>query len=39
LRSVYDWFERAERGVYQLTELGEAALRGWPVVTTAAAMR
>jgi hypothetical protein len=33
---VYGWFERAEHGVYRLTELGEAALRRWPVMTTAA---
>jgi hypothetical protein len=38
LRNVYGWFERAERGVYRLTELGEAALRRWPVTTTAAAV-
>jgi hypothetical protein len=37
LRNVYGWFERAERGVYRLTELGEAALRRWPVTTNAAA--
>jgi hypothetical protein len=37
LRNVYGWFERAERGVYRLTELGEAALQRWPVMTTAAA--
>ena len=30
LRNVYGWFERAERGVYRLTELGEAALVRWP---------
>lgn len=36
LRNVYGWFERAERGVYRLTELGETALRRWPVMTTAA---
>jgi hypothetical protein len=29
-RNVYGWFERAERGIYQLTEVGEAALRRWP---------
>jgi hypothetical protein len=28
LRNVYGWFERAERGVYRLTEAGHAALRG-----------
>jgi hypothetical protein len=33
LRNVYGWFERAGRGVYRLTALGEAALRRWPVVT------
>jgi hypothetical protein len=36
LRAAYGWFERAERGMYRLTELGEAALRRWPVTTTAA---
>ena len=30
LRNVYGWFERTQRGVYRLTELGEAALRRWP---------
>jgi hypothetical protein len=31
LRNVlYDWFERAERGVYRLSSLGEAALERWP---------
>ncbi len=38
LRNVYGWFERAEHGVYRLTEPGEAALRRWPVMTTAAAV-
>jgi hypothetical protein len=36
LRNVYGWFERTERGVYRLTELGETALRRWPVMTPAA---
>jgi hypothetical protein len=30
VRNVYGWFERAARGVYQLTGLGEAALQRWP---------
>lgn len=29
LRNVYGWFERVERGLYRLTETGEAALRRW----------
>jgi len=28
--NVYGWFDRAERGVYLLTEAGHAALRRWP---------
>ncbi len=28
-RNVYGWFERVERGIYRLTEPGEAALRRW----------
>ena len=28
-RNVYGWFERAERGVYRLTGLGEAAIEHW----------
>jgi hypothetical protein len=30
LHNVYGWFDRAERGVYVLTEAGRAALRRWP---------
>lgn len=30
LRNVYGWFERTGRGVYRLTEVGEAALQRWP---------
>jgi hypothetical protein len=30
LRNVYGWFERIERGVYRLTNLGELALQRWP---------
>jgi hypothetical protein len=30
LHNVYGWFDRAERGVYGLTEAGHAALRRWP---------
>jgi hypothetical protein len=33
LRNVYGWFERTQRGVYQLTADGEAALRRWPDVS------
>ncbi|WP_312364195.1 DUF2161 family putative PD-(D/E)XK-type phosphodiesterase [Ensifer sp.] len=28
--NVYGWFERVERGVYALTDLGAEALRRWP---------
>jgi hypothetical protein len=38
LHNVYGWFDRAERGVYVLTEAGRAALKRWPqpsVETTA----
>lgn len=28
-RNVYGWFERAERGVYRLTSLGETAIAHW----------
>lgn len=28
--NVYGWFERVERGVYALTDLGVEALRRWP---------
>jgi hypothetical protein len=28
-RNVYGWFERVERGIYRLSEPGEAALRRW----------
>jgi hypothetical protein len=28
-RNVYGWFERLERGIYRLTEPGEAALKRW----------
>ena len=30
LRNVYGWFERTGRGVYALTEAGQAALERWP---------
>jgi hypothetical protein len=30
LHNVYGWFDRAERGIYVLTEAGRAALRRWP---------
>lgn len=30
LDNVYGWFQRAERGVYRLTDAGRAALKKWP---------
>jgi hypothetical protein len=30
LHNVYGWFDRAERGVYRLTDAGHAALKRWP---------
>lgn len=30
LHNVYGWFDRAERGVYVLTDAGHAALLRWP---------
>jgi hypothetical protein len=30
LHNVYGWFDRAERGVYLLTDAGRAALKRWP---------
>jgi hypothetical protein len=30
LHNVYGWFDRAERGVYELTDAGRAALMRWP---------
>ena len=30
LHNVYGWFDRAERGIYLLTDAGRAALRRWP---------
>ena len=30
LQNVYGWFERAERGIYGLTDAGRAALKRWP---------
>ena len=30
LRNVYGWFAPVSRGVYRLTEAGEAALLRWP---------
>ena len=30
LSNVYGWFERADRGIYGLTEAGHAALKRWP---------
>jgi hypothetical protein len=29
-RNVYGWFKRTSRGVYSLTEAGQAALQKWP---------
>ena len=34
LHNVYGWFERAERGIYGLTEAGHAALKRWPQAPT-----
>ena len=28
--NFYGWFDRAERGVYVLTDAGRAALKRWP---------
>ena len=36
LRNVYGWFERADRGIYGLTESGRAALARWPQTASAA---
>ena len=30
LHNVYGWFDRAERGIYILTDAGRAALKRWP---------
>ena len=30
LSNVYGWFDRAERGIYVLTDAGRAALKRWP---------
>ncbi len=30
LNNVYGWFERADRGIYGLTQAGHAALKRWP---------
>lgn len=30
LHNVYGWFDRAERGIYLLTDAGRAALKRWP---------
>jgi hypothetical protein len=30
LHNVYGWFDRAERGIYLLTDAGHAALKRWP---------
>jgi hypothetical protein len=46
LHNVYGWFDRAERGIYVLTDAGHAALKRWPqpvvdsaTIGTAASMR
>ena len=36
-RNVYGWFERSERGVYALTDLGRSALVSWLPGSTASA--
>jgi hypothetical protein len=36
LHNVYGWFDRAERGVYKLTDAGHAALKRWPQQTAEA---
>ena len=33
LHNVYGWFDRAERGIYLLTDAGRAALKRWPQQT------
>jgi hypothetical protein len=33
LGNVYGWFERVEKGVYSLTDVGEQALERWPQTT------
>jgi hypothetical protein len=30
LHNVYGWFDRVERGIYDLTDAGRAALKRWP---------
>ena len=39
LHNVYGWFERAERGIYRLTEAGHAALKRWPQAPVRATAR
>jgi hypothetical protein len=39
LRNVYGWFERAQRGVYRLIGVGEAALQRWPDIMHSAASK
>ena len=34
LHNVYGWFDRAERGIYVLTDAGHAALKRWPQQTS-----
>ena len=39
LHNVYGWFDRAERGIYELTDAGRAALKRWPQQPLEAAVR
>ena len=39
LNNVYGWFDRAERGVYELTDAGRAALKRWPQQPLEASVR
>lgn len=36
LSNVYGWFERVDRGLYGLTDLGAEALRRWPPISSSA---
>ena len=38
LRNVYGWFEREGRGIYRLSEAGEASLRHWVAVDGASVL-
>lgn len=37
-RNVYGWFQRADRGIYDLTDAGREALTRWPQNNVAAAL-